>query len=175
MTTTCASGVFAPVDGKKTPPAQGAKVSIRANWSGMQQLMQRQPPYHNQIRTSTDAVGVPNAAINATCVRACRGNMVRKFQEVQCLWSLWIDQIHKMGCQMQQSMQHALGHVEVIWWENFRKFNVCESTKLTKFYFVNFLLYKAIPLCIDGSTITNIGDLLSIVPLCMLWMSCQLV
>ena len=49
LTTTCASGVFAPVDGRKTPPAQGAKVrtSIRANWSGMQQqLMQRQPPYH---------------------------------------------------------------------------------------------------------------------------------
>ena len=49
MTTTCASGVFAPVDGRKTPPAQGAKVrtSIRTNWSGMQQcLMQRQPPYH---------------------------------------------------------------------------------------------------------------------------------
>ena len=49
LTTTCSSGVFAPVDGRKTPPAQGAKVrtSIRANWSGMQQqLMQRQPPYH---------------------------------------------------------------------------------------------------------------------------------
>ena len=49
LTTTCASGVSAPVDGRKTPPAQGAKVrtSIRANWSGMQQqLMQREPPYH---------------------------------------------------------------------------------------------------------------------------------
>ena len=29
-----------------------------------------------QIRTSMGAVGVPDAAINATCVRACRGNMV---------------------------------------------------------------------------------------------------
>ena len=49
LTTTCASGVFAPVDGRKTPLAQGAKVrnGIRTNWSGMQQqLMQRQPPYH---------------------------------------------------------------------------------------------------------------------------------
>ena len=30
----------------------------------------------DQIRTSTGAVGVPDAAINATCVRACRGNML---------------------------------------------------------------------------------------------------
>ena len=30
----------------------------------------------DQIRTSTGTVGVPDAAINATCVRACRGNMV---------------------------------------------------------------------------------------------------
>ena len=78
ITTTCASGVFAPAAGRKTPPAQGSKVrtSIRASWSGMQQqLMQLQPP-----PTKSGPAQVP------------------------------------LECLMQQSMQHVLGHIEVVWW-----------------------------------------------------------
>ena len=83
LTTICASGVFAPVDGRNTPPAQGAKVrtSIRASWSGMQQqLMHDKHHTTDQIRTNMGGVGVPDATINATCARACRGNIVRVYE-----------------------------------------------------------------------------------------------
>ena len=73
LTTTCASGVFAPVDGGKhhqrkvqrSGPASG---QIGAGCSNSS----RNDNHHttDQIRTSTGAVGVPDAAINATCVRA---------------------------------------------------------------------------------------------------------
>ena len=51
-----ASRVFAPVVGRKTPPAQVATGDD-----------------HHVCKWS---IGVPDAAINATCVRACRGIMV---------------------------------------------------------------------------------------------------
>ena len=65
-TTTCASGVFVPKD-----RVQGAKVrtSISASWNGMQQ--QHATPSTtatNQLRISTEAVGVHNAAIIAICI-----------------------------------------------------------------------------------------------------------
>ena len=71
MTTTCASEVFAPVDGRKSPPVQSAKVSTstKASWMWQQHATTITTTTH-QIRTSTGAVGVPDAAISATCVRA---------------------------------------------------------------------------------------------------------
>ena len=73
LTTTYAGGVLAPVDGRKTPPAQGAKVrtSISASWSGIQDYAATTCNYVNtattdQIRNSMGVIGMPNAAINAT-------------------------------------------------------------------------------------------------------------
>ena len=67
-TTTCASGVFVP-----KVRVKGAKVrtNISTIWSGMQQ--QQATPITtatNQLRTSTGTVGVHNAAIIATYLRA---------------------------------------------------------------------------------------------------------
>ena len=100
---TSASRVFAPTAGRKTLPVQiaaGADQHV-CQWSictcwwkenttsarckGQDQhqgkLERDAAAAHattttNQIMTSTGAVGVPDAAINAACVRACRGNMV---------------------------------------------------------------------------------------------------
>ena len=73
LITTCASGVFAPVDGRKhhqrkvqrSGPASGQIGAGCSNSSCNDN-------HHttDQIRTSKGAVGVPDAAINATCVRA---------------------------------------------------------------------------------------------------------
>ena len=66
LTTMCASGVFAPVHGRKTPPVQGAKVSQHQGKLQQDGATACYYSHHNtdQIRTSTDAVVVPDAQSN---------------------------------------------------------------------------------------------------------------
>ena len=109
ITTTCASGILNLCQMKvKTPPAQDAagadhyvcKWSICTSWWRENTTMQ-----HN-VQSSGPVSGQGGAE--------CSNSM-------QLLYSLHTtDQIRaSMGavgdCLMQQSMQHALGHVEVIW------------------------------------------------------------
>ena len=60
--------VFALVDGRKSPPVQGAKVKLEQDAATACNYN-----YHtiDLIGTSTGAVGVPDAAINATCIWEC--------------------------------------------------------------------------------------------------------
>ena len=67
---TSASGVFAPVATRKTPPVQSAEGQDQHQYK-LEQDEERTCNYNCQ-RPDQDqhgTVGVPNAAINATCIR----------------------------------------------------------------------------------------------------------
>ena len=68
LTTMCVSGVFAPVDGSKGTPVQGARSGPASGHvgAGCSNNMQLQPP---PSLTRSGPAQVPNAAINATCTK----------------------------------------------------------------------------------------------------------
>ena len=69
MTTTFASGVFAPVDGRKNTTSAKVRTSIGASHSRMQQQHTTTATnISDQIRTNT-GTNVIDSAINATCIR----------------------------------------------------------------------------------------------------------
>ena len=83
--TTCASGVFAPVDhdGRKTPPAkvQRSGTASRKVGAGYSNNMQLQPPYHRPDQDQQGHHGRKRTPVQSTKVKTSSSTSWRRMQQ----------------------------------------------------------------------------------------------